>query len=187
MKTTKKNHYTKPLVLLSFIIFFMNLFPSHLRADDSYKAPLVILDTTGDAIITWVEGDSVMAAYRPIRTGIWSGPVTVSGSLKGSANQQLVTNGQGDVVVVWQAIHPVSGNYFLYSSMLVLGDTWSPPASISSESAGQLTLQNVAMNATGTVVTTWTAYNTRSGLYDIYAAAATFGSDWGPPTLVYAP
>jgi hypothetical protein len=141
-------------------------------------AHAVAFDAEGDATVAWAGTDAfgatvVLAKERPATSGVWGGPIVLSGNAAGGPS--LAVNGAGDAVVVWTR----AGTGVVQASVRpAASGLWSTPADLSAPGAGPD--PHVALDAAGDAVAVWTRGAVES-------AFRTAGGAWAAPVAVSSP
>lgn len=140
---------------------------------DSY-IPLVVIDSSGNAIAFWVGFDGtnyIAQSAKMTSDGVWSSPVNVSDDGGDVTNISIAVNLAGNAVAVWDQTDGV--NSVIQAATLPLNGSWSTPVNIST--VGQYAyLPVVDVDSAGDAVAAWLQSNDSS--YIVYASTWPFGS-----------
>jgi hypothetical protein len=134
------------------------LAPVNLSAGEGQGAsePRVAFDARGDAMTVWSRNnganDTVQATFR-LAGGTWQAPVNLS--LRGqSANEpQVVLDGQGDAIAVWDAYNGVTFN--VQAAFRPAGGAWQESAPLSAEEIPGADTPQVAVDSKGDAIAIW--------------------------------
>jgi hypothetical protein len=148
--------------------------------------PEVALDSSGDAVATWLSYDgseySIDAATRPGLNGAWQSPVTlktVGMSLMEPAGPDLAVDPAGEAVVVWPRAEKT-----IEASTKPAGGSFQTPETLSSGAEAQHPAE-VAIDAAGEATAVWEG---KSG-GDVLTTAAikSAGGKWQAAKALSAP
>ncbi len=123
-------------------------------------APLVVIDSGGNATAVWIEGTTLKSSSLPFG-GSWGSLTSLSGS--GATNPNIGVDSGGNVTAVW-----LEGGV-VKTANLPFGGSWSSSTSISLSGASELALD---VDSTGNAAAVWT----RGG--QIESAQQPFGGGW---------
>lgn len=148
---------------------------------------------SGDAMVAWVDyrsgGSSDIYAQRIDTGGIcqWtSNGVLVCGAAGNQLNVQLVANGSGGAVVVWDDERNGAGNFDLYAQRID-GDgssAWTADGVVVCGAAADQTSPQLAADQWGGASFAW--MDERGGLGDIYSQKIDAAGEIGTATLLHS-
>lgn len=129
-----------------------------------------------------------------VSSGEWSPPVTVSDPKLDSQSPEIMVDSNGNAVVVWYSLDPVTGGSAIFSSSLAYGakGVWSTPAMLTVPSSESFTEvpnndYSITFNPDNSVVVTWSASITGYKFAVIRGISGTWNGsnvDWGTPVTI---
>lgn len=140
----------------------------------SNPEPWVAVDTAGDAVAVFKQGEVIQAASRPVGEP-WEAPVPVSG--EESFVPQAAMNATGDATVVW--MRHTGGLYVVESAYLPAGGEWGAPTLVSQpgEEGGD---PEIALGAAGDTLVAWRGED--EGTEYVRTVYRPVGEPWEAPT-----
>ena len=145
-------------------------------------APQVAIDSHGDAVAVWeIEKNNkwyVQASQMPAG-GTWQTPVQLAETSYPVSQPRVAIDAHGDAIAVWTTYN--GSHDLIDASELPDGGSWQTPVQISgsSEDASQ---PQVAMNARGDAVVTWTIWTGSTNA--IEATELPAGAAWQTPAQI---
>lgn len=140
------------------------------------STPLIALDDAGAAVAAWRWSDGaylvVQAAMRSTQ-GVWSPPEVLSGAGRSASQPLLAMDANGNALVAWLRFN---GSWT--AAQVVsrpAGGSWTEPRNLS-ERGGNARRLDLAMNARGDAVVTWTQTLLTSDA-DLWSSFRKAGSD----------
>ncbi|MBA2369744.1 MAG: hypothetical protein H0V82_12070 [Candidatus Protochlamydia sp.] len=153
--------------ILSSLLIIRVAHPIDLKAEMEVF-PKCILAPDGSGVIIWsgidISGKTIIQAANRSASGILSNIFTISDDVTGTSvinsKPMLYSNGNGDVVVIWQ-FFDVDLFGTLVASMLPFGETiWnSQVISNNLEDVQNIDEHRLAINNNGNVLLTWSSVN----------------------------
>jgi hypothetical protein len=136
--------------------------------------PWVAVDSAGDAVAVWKQGEVIQSVFRPAG-GYWEAPLPISAGE--SFVPQAAMNAEGEATVVW--MHYDGSRYVVESAYLPAGGNWESPTLVSEpgEEAGD---PQVALDAAGNTVVAWRGES--GGKEYVRTAYRPVGGLWEAPT-----
>jgi len=144
----------------------------------------VVVDPSANAFVVWQQFDVTMNSIFSARfgddTGLWSPPSRISAGLQGGENPQLVVDGFGNVIAVWDESGEVHVNRYDVDV-----DNWGLPTRL-----GVGENVKVGVGTFGSAIAVWNDSNgdIRAARYDpvtgLWGAAATVGIGMFPTVAV---
>ena len=157
---------------------------------ETKQQPRVAIDAQGNAIVVWLRpegGQNHLRARRFTPQGGWSTPTPIEDGLGEAGDPQIAMDGAGNAIVVfWQ--HQ-GGRTDIVAVRYVNGAQWGTPAAIETDSTGDASAPQIAMDAAGNAVVVW-AWAGASGppfSFNIWANRYTAGSGWGSAGPIDSP
>jgi hypothetical protein len=161
--------------------------PVDISTGSGGRDPHIVIDSEGNAIVTWSGYDSVQSAVRLASNGTWQQPVEVaaigSGAGGSPGGPALAVDGLGNVVTAWSSTIGSGSNHIVQAATLPAGGTWQTPVEIS-EAGLDAGSPDVALNPAGDAVVTWSAatsavVGSKSAI--VQAAIRPAGGAWQAP------
>lgn len=136
--------------------------------------PQLAFDSQGDAIAVWRRNNGsnyiAQAAVRPVSSGTWQTPVSLSEVGQSAAEPLVAMDSAGDAVAAWSRSNGAN-NIVQASARPVSSGTWQAPVNLSE--AGQAAIQpQLAIDPDGDAIAAWRRSN---GANNIVQAAG-YGS-----------
>lgn len=153
--------------------------PQQISANDPCANPKVAIDPAGNITAIWISGTApntvVQSAKRPVSTGIWSSPVSITPT-GFYHNPTIVMSSTGIATAAWE--NEKNGNISIESSRLPLSGNW---ANIKTVSQGGIN-QNptLAVDSNNIVTAAWLKND------HVMAARTANNGNWGAPVTVYS-
>jgi hypothetical protein len=141
--------------------------------------PWVAVDSDGDAIAVWKDGEVIQSAYRPADLA-WETAVAVSAGE--SFVPQAAMNAEGDATIVW--MHFDGTRYVVESAYRPAGGEWESPnlVSRSGEEGGD---PQIAIDGAGDTLVAWRGED--KGVEYVRTAYRPAGGSWEAPTDASSP
>jgi len=140
--------------------------------------PEVAIDSHGDAIVVWCDGDTEQVEAAIHRAGgEWEAPVAIS-AVAENEHPEVAVDASGDAVVVWDR-EQSGGNVVQAVVGSLQSGMWSEPVDLSTpaEAAGN---PQVAVDSQGEATVVWQSYG--EGDYYIQGVTGSIGhGTWGEP------
>src|SRR6185369_1700401 len=159
------------------------------EADNSSgDAPAIATDRHGKWLVVWGKNLGELRRSESIDNGeSWAPPQVVVSTSNLSGGPSLAADGSGTWVVAWQTLDTLGGTIdddgdILFSRSVDNGATWSPPAPLNTDAAGDVyTDGEVSLSAggDGTWVAVWSSY-ARAW----YARSVDNGATWSSRTAL---
>jgi hypothetical protein len=145
--------------------------------------PQVAVDESGNAIAIWYRSDGsknrVQASVRPVGTGVWGAPDTLSAEGEYAEFPQVAFDGSGNAIVVWRRLD--GSKYRVQASVRPVGTgVWSTPADLSTEGRHAYAPQ-VAVDGSGNAIAIWYRGDGSHNRVQVAVRPASTGL-WGAPT-----
>ncbi len=117
-------------------------------------APQIVIDSGNNAIAVWAQNDRI---YANRFTGTWGGAAPIDdGTGTATATPDIAVDGDGnDAIVVWSQS---DGTRTSIWANRFASNAWVGPEEIEDLDDGDANEPQVAMNAAGTAITTWSQY-----------------------------
>lgn len=156
---------------------------------DKVEQPQVAIDAAGNAYALWVQRTSdapVWAARYELGTG-WQPAVSLGATRLGDPfAPRLAISGSGQVMALWNSFVYAGGPYrfdLWWSTLGAPGGTWTTPALLETDDAGDAMRQVLVADSTGSFHAVWQQYlsDYRS---DLLYRRYTPGSGWSTATTV---
>lgn len=155
-------------------------------------AQKMVMDATGAGIAVW---NNDMGTYKEIQTaivnssGVWGAPLSLSPVGVDCSYPLIVSNSNGDTVVLWSEFDTGLGLQILKATLRPSGGSWQASMMISSSTEDVAVFQSnfsdaayqVVINDLGILIATWTS--TISGSLVVRASRYT-GSSWSTPVTI---
>jgi hypothetical protein len=106
------------------------------RGTNSPRGVSIALDRAGNAIAVWAragpvaDNPVVVAAYRPVSSGVWETPVALSATLLDVRGMRVHFDQAGNAIAAWIALRGGSEEQ-VEASYLPMGGAWQQPTDIS--------------------------------------------------------
>jgi hypothetical protein len=134
--------------------------------------PHLAVNDSGYAVAIWQSPDGgvkpIQAATLGYGSSFWSSPVSISTATINDG-PQIAVDSTGNAVAVWRNVDITS----IQAATLPFGGAWSSPTTLSGAASST---PQVAMNASGYIVTTW--QTVISGTLSIQSATRQFAGSW---------
>ncbi|MDD1772269.1 MAG: carboxypeptidase-like regulatory domain-containing protein [Methanomassiliicoccales archaeon] len=150
--------------------------------------PRLAMSSYGDAIIVWQQMNSNLSCYslyaRSYSDGEWGTIQLASSSTApySAVDARVQMNENGDAILVWDQVQPVTYDFAVYANTFENGD-WGTPTLIASDSTDSFA-PSVAMDDNGNAVVTW-FYGSTSNIYDYSVYSKTYSDgDWEDKQLI---
>jgi hypothetical protein len=136
--------------------------------------PWVAVDSAGDAVAVWKQGEVIQSVLRPAG-GSWEAPIPISAGE--SFVPQAAMNAEGDATVVW--MHYDGSRYVVESAYRPAVGDWESPTLVSEpgEEGGD---PQVALDAAGDTLVAWRGES--GGEEYVRTASRPVGGSWAEPT-----
>ncbi len=148
--------------------------------------PNIAMDAEGNAIVTWLNFNSIQRAIRLASTGTWQVPTNVAAVGLGPGGHPggpvLAVDEQGDAIVAWSSASGNGANHIVYAASLSKGGSWQAPAELSGEGFNAAA-PHVGLDPQGDATVVWSA-SEGGGDAAIQAAVKPAGGAWQPPTNI---
>jgi len=131
----------------------------------------VSISRNGYAVAVWASVTGIQTATYNF-DGTWANVVDIG--VNGN-DPKIKLDKFGNAVAVWHTDGSIQ------SSCLPYRGQWTPAVKISNQDAGH---PQLAMNAAGFAVASWTGTSNQSSIVSLYAATLKFGQHWSTPALV---
>jgi hypothetical protein len=125
-------------------------------------SPSVVVDALGNAVSIWQfakGGSSIIQSASLSAGGSWSSPISLSGSFTQGYQPQMASNVNGDIVVAWTDMDPVTENPIITANIYsALGASWGGPVMVST--AGEMASADfsVSLNEEGDIIIVWDSF-----------------------------
>jgi len=148
----------------------------------------VAIDPQGDAIAIWTRqlptSYVVEAAVRPVTTGTWQPPASLSPAGETATEPEVAVDASGDAVVIWEGSSNETEEEIQASSRPAETGQWEGPVTIATGQVSERRIgefPELAVNALGDVVAAWDQWNGSS--YAVEGSARPAGtSAWQAPS-----
>lgn len=154
-------------------------FPATLSTSlESARSPHVAIDSSGNVMVVWHESKgaiSIVVARFCSSSGDWENSVTLSAQDNNAMNAQVALNDSGKAVVAWEK--STSSSNSIIQAAVFSGTSWGAPTDLSSASV-DASLPQVALNASGEAIVSWSAENMSSDFL-IQTNFLSTGGSWG--------
>ena len=158
-----------------------------IEADDTGVAQnaQVAIDTNGNAIAVWqqpnVNGrDAIWANRYTAGTG-WGAAALIESGIFDAGNPQVAIDGSGNAIAVWWQSDGARNN--LVANRYVAGSGWGTAAVIETDSTGDVSAPQIAMDTAGNAIAVWAwasaVPNGPTYEYTVWANRYTAASGWG--------
>lgn len=155
--------------------------------------PLCRMDPTGNVVAVWNALDEnsnpiLQASTLPFGETTWTTPVNISYALGTNITNNppsIYSNGNGDIVVLWQYVDNTDSQFFTAATMLPAGEsTWNTATVSTSGENANYGDHRLALNDNGNLVLLWTS--TISGNSVIRVSTSTIGTSttWSTPVSI---
>jgi len=165
--------------------------PALIELENSGNAadPQIAVDAAGDAIVLWrhYDGafDSIWTNRYTATANTWGTAAAIESDNTGDAlNPQLAIDAAGNAIAVWQQDgNTAAGVRFDIWANRYSAGSWGTPALIETNNAGNASIPQIAINATGDAVAVWLQDDGESN--SIFVNRYTAGV-WGTAALLEA-
>jgi len=120
-------------------------------------APVVAVDSAGDAVAAWYRFDGSVGSVEAVTLaagGSWTSPVRISPVNAEAEAPQVAMSPAGAAQVVWSGWNESTHNYATHTSSLLANGTWQVPNQLSLEGA-EAYGPHVALDHSGHSVVVW--------------------------------
>ena len=155
------------------------------NTSDAYN-PQVAVDANGNAIVVWRQNDgttfSICSNRYDAGNDRWLGVAVIDSDTGGASNPQVVVDGSGNAVAVWQRYDGTNDNIWS-SHYNADNSSWSTAVLIENSTAGSASSPKIAADASGNAIVVWrqydgSAFNIYSNRYDVSSG------NWSTATLI---
>jgi PKD repeat protein len=148
---------------------------------DNASNPQVALDADGNAVAVWqLSGGPhvvIQAAERPVASGVWQSPVTVSNSAQDAGPPTLAVDPQDDATALW------AGGGIVQSADRPAGQTWESPVDISAAGGAD---PELAVDSLGDATAVFDQTEAGNNIV-AEAAQRPAGGAWAAPVAISGP
>ena len=155
------------------------LTPIRIDSDSNAAAsPQLDVDDSGNAVVVWVQNNSIWAARYTVGVGWGAATIISSGVTSVATAPQIAVDTNGDAVAVWQQLDGIQN---IWANHYLAGWGWGTATTIS-DGAGNATVPQVATDTSGNAVAVWAQSDGSSD--NIMANRYLVGSGWGTATSI---
>ncbi|MBL4712227.1 MAG: hypothetical protein JKX75_06975 [Gammaproteobacteria bacterium] len=145
--------------------------------------PKIAMDTNGNALAVWPQGDGVedniWSNRYVVGTG-WGTPEKIESTSINAKEAQISMDASGNALAVW--VQPSTAQESAWSNRYVVGSGWGTAVLIETDSAGSTKNPQIAVDNNGNALAVW---GQSDGTRDnVMANRYTVGSGWGTAELI---
>jgi hypothetical protein len=121
--------------------------------------PAVAVNAAGNATAVWIEGEQVVARYRPTGESAWQVESVISREITEAFDVSIALDPSGDVTVAWteSTVIPKTTTYVhaVQSASKLAGGSWQVPLYITAPSSAEAYFPTIAVDSANDVTAVW--------------------------------